>query len=1083
MATIPKTENADSDAFKRLAPMEITHSAMPLPFDPDLLTGALPCGLRYYIKKNRKPEKRVALRLAVRAGSVDEEEAERGMAHMLEHLAFRATKNYDKFELVKYLESIGAGFGACQNAYTAFDETVYMLHVPTDKEGLLKQGVQVLHEWASRIRIADEDVEGEKGVVLEEWRAGRTAAGRMSESYWRTLVQDSKYADRMPIGLEEVIKGASGELVRGLYKRLYTLGRMAAVVVGDFESCEEVLAMLEAEFGSEPPLAPESLEREAAMAPPPLVPVPAHSVPRVSTFEDAEATSCEVLVECKVAKTEQTSTADTLRRYLRTNLFSEALNTRLYALSKREDAPFFSASASSQLPCRALESFTLNASTPDKEGALLLALRTLLEEVERVRTHGFSERELSIVKANYLSDLKTTYLERHQFESSELARECCSHFTSGELVLGIEGEVRASKALLGAITAAELQADAAHWTWEASCVVKLVLPKRRWGGRGVSAPSEAAVRGVLGAVVAARAQLAPWEAATSRESLEELLAAAPTPGRVVSRETTDPDADGGADADGEAAAPAAPAAADDAPDATAAATEAKAATTEAKAAGGGGGGGSGFETLTLSNGFTLHIKSTRLQDDELLLAGFARGGLSELREADCFSGLLCDLIATESGAFGCAPTELVELLAGKSVSLSTDRSLYAHRFGAECSPHDLESCLQLVHLLFTTRRRPTRHALQQIRQLLLEGIVHEQRDPYARWSDAVSRANTCGHRFFRRPTLWDVRRVDPLAALAHYDASYARPGEFTLVIVGAVDVDASLPLFEKWLASIPPPAAGERNAPLAPEALTARPVAFPPGVTDRRVVLPMEEPASATQMTWPLALDGARPHFVQSHELGLLCKLLEARLLKRLRFADSSVYSVSVGLDFGTHASPRPRDAVRGTLSVHFTSDPARAAETARSVHTELRRLRDDGPTDDDAASACEISRREHEESLQSNGFWLERLRTAALSQRVAGSLAQRMRRWEDERVQALREFGPQKVQALLEALLPHAATNYTSIALLPSKMPTCGVALGGAAKELLVHLAAPTWHKKAPPAVAPAPAPMPGSLEDAAAK
>ena len=138
-----------------------------------------------------------------------------------------------------------------------------------------------------------------------------------------------------------------------------------------------------------------------------------------------------------------------------------------------------------------------------------------------------------------------------------------------------------------------------------------------------------------------------------------------------------------------------------------------------------------------------------------------------------------------------------------------------------------------------------------------------------------------------------------------------------------------------------------------------------------------------------------------------------------------------------------------------------------------LPTLAADGPTDDDASSACEISRREHEESLQSNGFWLERLRTAALSQRVAvsagssaaGTLAQRMRRWEEERTQALAEFGPEKVRRLLEALVPHLATNYTSIALLPSKMPTCGVALGAAAKELLVHVAAPTWHKRAPPA------------------
>ena len=164
-----------SSAFQHLEPLLITSATMPLPQDPDVTCGSLACGLRYYIKKNHKPEQRVALRLAVRVGSLQEEEAERGIAHMLEHLAFRATTNYGKLELVEYLESIGAAFGACQNAYTSFDETVYMLSVPSDGKDLVKQSIQVLHEWACRIRISDEDVEAERGIVLEEWRAGRSA--------------------------------------------------------------------------------------------------------------------------------------------------------------------------------------------------------------------------------------------------------------------------------------------------------------------------------------------------------------------------------------------------------------------------------------------------------------------------------------------------------------------------------------------------------------------------------------------------------------------------------------------------------------------------------------------------------------------------------------------------------------------------------------------------------------------------------------------------------------------------------------------------------------------------------------------
>ena len=274
-----------------------------------------------------------------------------------------------------------------------------------------------------------------------------------------------------------------------------------------------------------------------------------------------------------------------------------------------------------------------------------------------------------------------------------------------------------------------------NWNWQSSCVIKIVMPKRRCGS---VAPTEPVLRAVLEDVLRGTAELAPWKAESSRQSLRELFAADPAPGgRVLSREADEV---------------------------------------------------AGFEKLTLSNGLTLLVKQTQLQHDELLIGGFSRGGLSELPSSAYFSGALCDLIATESGAFGCSPRELTEILAGVSVAVSTEHSMYQCRFWAECSPHDLESCLQLIHLLFTTRRHPTRPALKQIKQLLMEGVINQQRDPHAQWGQRVTAVNTCGHPCFRKPTLWDVRAVDPLKACALFDASFVSPGQFTLVMVGNVDM-------------------------------------------------------------------------------------------------------------------------------------------------------------------------------------------------------------------------------------------------------------------------------------------------------
>ncbi len=294
-AVAPTVESSLAEQkWRRLTPLAITAPDMALPLDPDVTPGRLPCGLRYFIKRNGRPERRVALRLAVRVGSVLEGDAERGLAHVLEHLGFRATANYDRYELVAFFESIGAAFGACQNAYTAFDETVFMVQVPTERPGPLRKALGVLHEWACRIRISEEDVRAERSVVLEEWRAGRTSANRAVEDYWATLTAGSAYERRMPIGIESVIRGASAESIRDFYSRWYRLTQMAVIVVGDVTP-DDVIKLLTDEFSCEPPLSESDAESvEAVLAPLPIRHVPPHEIPRISTFVDDEASASEV---------------------------------------------------------------------------------------------------------------------------------------------------------------------------------------------------------------------------------------------------------------------------------------------------------------------------------------------------------------------------------------------------------------------------------------------------------------------------------------------------------------------------------------------------------------------------------------------------------------------------------------------------------------------------------------------------------------------------------------------------------------------------------------------------------------------
>ncbi|HVQ17188.1 MAG TPA: pitrilysin family protein, partial [Vicinamibacterales bacterium] len=206
-----------------------------LPLDPAIHVGKLPNGITYLLRQNRQPAKRVSLRMAVKAGSIDEADDQRGLAHMLEHMAFNGTTHFKPGELVAYFESVGVSFGPHVNAYTSYDETVYMLDVPTDRAGALDHGLQALSDFAGGMSLEDKEIDKERGVVLEEWRQRLGVASRLQAITDRAVYGASKYAERLPIGLPETIQKAPYQRVRDFYRQNYTPDRIAVVIAGDLD--------------------------------------------------------------------------------------------------------------------------------------------------------------------------------------------------------------------------------------------------------------------------------------------------------------------------------------------------------------------------------------------------------------------------------------------------------------------------------------------------------------------------------------------------------------------------------------------------------------------------------------------------------------------------------------------------------------------------------------------------------------------------------------------------------------------------------------------------------------------------------
>jgi zinc protease len=262
-----------------------------VPNDPAVRTGTLPNGLRYYVRANGRPEQRAALRLVVNAGSVLEDDDQRGLAHFLEHMAFNGTRRFERNALVSYLEKAGVRFGPHLNAYTSFDETVYMLEVPTDRGAVLDTAVQILAEWAHGITFDSAEVARERGVVLEEWRGGQGAQQRVFDKQRPVFFAGSRYAERLPIGDTATIRTADVARLRRFYQDWYRPDLMAVVAVGDFDPAA-VEARIRREFAPIP----------AARSPRarPTYQVPDHDSTLVAIATDPELTTSTVGVLYKL---------------------------------------------------------------------------------------------------------------------------------------------------------------------------------------------------------------------------------------------------------------------------------------------------------------------------------------------------------------------------------------------------------------------------------------------------------------------------------------------------------------------------------------------------------------------------------------------------------------------------------------------------------------------------------------------------------------------------------------------------------------------------------------------------------------
>jgi len=487
----------------------------PIPLDPDLKEGVLPNGLHYYILKNGKPEKHVELRLVVKAGSILEDDDQQGLAHFTEHMEFDGSKHFQKHELISYLQSIGVKFGADLNAYTSFDETVYILPIPTDKKENLETGFRVLEDWAQGASLKDDAIVAEAPVVLEELRLGRGAEERMGRKLLPEEFDGSLYASRLPIGKEDILKTFKHDTLRRFYRDWYRPDLQAVVVVGDIEPAQAE-KMIREHFGH--------LKNPAQERPRNYARIAARSESRAIVVTDKEATNNAVTIRYPSRKVPPDTTVGDYRKSLVRTLYTTMLNEHLHELTQQADAPFLAGFSGIGSIAPEYESFSTTVIVG--RAGIEPAIKAAVEESERVRRFGFGADELERAKRGLLRNYEDAYKEKDKSDSASHAAELIRHFLVQESVPGIAGEYAYASEFMPGISLDEVNAYAKTMTPDAT-VPKLVAYTGS-SKDGETVPTEASLLQWV-----ANAEQTAVAAKEEKKLATSLMTDAPKAGKIV----------------------------------------------------------------------------------------------------------------------------------------------------------------------------------------------------------------------------------------------------------------------------------------------------------------------------------------------------------------------------------------------------------------------------------------------------------------------------------------------------------------------------------------------------------------------
>jgi zinc protease len=446
-------------------------SSTEIPFSDEVRAGTLPSGLTYYIMENHKPENRAFITLAVNAGSVNEDDDEQGLAHFVEHMAFKGGARFSGSGIIDYLRSLGMRFGADVNAYTAFDRTVYGIEVPvsTNEQGiktLPSRALEIFDDWSHTVSFNEADVNDERRVIQEEHRARLGVGERSMRSLFELLFAGSKYARRFPIGLMEIVENAPAEKLKSFYQKWYRADTMALIFIGDFDGAA-LEASLTDYFTIGAPQTPLALPKITASA-------PKKGALSAQIFTDPELTSNSIALYYRERNIGSEKTLEDYRNLLMRNLIARIIEERWLDEEDKLETPFFGAYTGEMRTIKEMRYYVIGARA--KTGLVKESLAALLREKERIERYGFLESEIERAKQTVLAGYETALAEKEKRDSGAYLDDLTRHFLRGEAFPHITWELEAVKTMLPGMRAKDLHAAVKEYFLSDDLIVFVMAP-------------------------------------------------------------------------------------------------------------------------------------------------------------------------------------------------------------------------------------------------------------------------------------------------------------------------------------------------------------------------------------------------------------------------------------------------------------------------------------------------------------------------------------------------------------------------------------------------------------------------------